>query len=171
MKRILTLFLICCLHANTCFSQQLAEKAYKRRNERKNTLHGELVGSTFGLGISYERKVYDDSSLQLNLRAGVGTIIFLNAVPLVGVNCLLGKKQHLFELGANVVRTFAVELFGNTTVYAFANPVIGYRFQNRHGLIFRASFTPMIPVYDPDNWIDNNRLFIPLGGVSLGYSF
>jgi hypothetical protein len=83
----------------------------------------------------------------------------------------LGKKAHRFELGINGVRAFAIELFGSTTVYAFANPVIGYRVQNRHGLIFRASFTPMIPIYDPDDWIADNRYFIPLGGISLGYAF
>lgn len=171
MKKILGVFLICFISMSSCLGQSAGKKTLKSRFDRKNSLYGELVGSTFGLGLSYERKFYDDSTIQLNLRTGVGTIIFLNAFPLVGMNCLIGRKQHLFELGTNVLRTFAIELFGSSTVYVLANPVIGYRFQNPYGIIFRLSFTPMIPVYDPDNWISNSRIIIPLGGISMGYIF
>lgn len=152
-------------------AQQLDPEIYSDRSWRKNRIYGELIGSTFGLGINYERTLVTDSSIELNARIGVGSIIFVSAVPLIGVNMLVGKNKNRFEIGVNGIRTYAFGIMGGEATYFFVNPVLGYRYQGNDGLIFRFTFSPMVEAYDPDNWVSNDRPFLPLAGISLGFSF
>lgn len=171
MKRLALLAMLVLLGSGFSVAQELDPDLYPKRSRNKNHLYGELIGSTFGLGLSYERTVVSDTSIQLNVRVGTGTIIFVNAVPLVGMNILIGKKENLLEIGANGIRTYAFGILGGESTYLLVNPVIGYRYQGASGFIFRATFTPMIEAYDPDDWVSNDRPFLPLAGISLGFSF
>ncbi len=152
-------------------AQELDPEIYSDRSRKKNRIYGELIGSTFGLGLNYERTLVSDSSIELNVRIGVGSIIFVSAVPLVGVNMVLGKSKNRLEIGANGVRTYAFGIMGGESTYVFVNPVIGYRYQGNDGFIFRFTFSPMIEAYDPDDWVVNDRPFLPLAGISLGFAF
>lgn len=76
---------------------------------------------------------------------------------------LWGKKRSFFELGAGI----SIYPRLNSDNYADDGPVtlhgvIGYRYQKKDGLLFRAGFTPFQRI---NNW------FLPLVGVSLGYSW
>lgn len=171
MNRTALLAMLLLLSSGFSVAQELDPDIYPKRGRNKNHLYGELIGSTFGLGVSYERTAVSDTSIQLNVRVGTGTIIFVNAVPLVGMNILIGKKKNLLEIGANGIRTYAFGILGGESTYLLVNPVIGYRYQGASGLLFRATFTPMIEAFDPDDWVSNDRPFLPLAGVSLGFSF
>jgi hypothetical protein len=137
---------------------------------RENSIYGELLGSGFLLSINYEREIHRIDNVQVNFRVGFGSAIFITAVPLIGMNFLIGKRENFFELGFNGVRTYAIDFFGGEGNYVLGNPVLGYRFQGDKGLIFRASFTPFFSLYDPEQWLQS-QFFIPFAGVSLGYKF
>ena len=137
---------------------------------RKNSIYGELLGSGFLLSLNYERELYRNENVKFNFRIGTGTAIFVNAVPLAGVNLLFGKNNNNFELGFNGIRTYAISIMGGDGNYVLANPVLGYRYVSDKGLVFRASFTPFFQLYDPDDWV-TDELFVPFAGISLGYSF
>jgi hypothetical protein len=76
----------------------------------------------------------------------------------------LGGRRHRLEMGGGVS---GMLLDGNFTGI-MAHGVIGYRYQKKKGLLFRAGFTPMffIPFTDEGNFAP-----IPWAGISLGYSF
>ena len=76
---------------------------------------------------------------------------------------LVGKKKSFFEIGAGI----SVYPRFNSEDYIDDGPVslhgvIGYRYQKKNGLLFRAGFTPFKRI---------NDMFLPLIGVSLGYSW
>ena len=78
---------------------------------------------------------------------------------------LSGEKKSL-EIGGG----FSTAMTNNWDVGGILiHGVIGYRYQKKNGLFFRAGFTPLyiIPVNSPD--VDQRLL--PFPGLSLGYSF
>lgn len=76
---------------------------------------------------------------------------------------LKGKKRSFFELGAGI----SLYPHFNSNHYQNDSPVslhgaIGYRYQKKNGLLFRAGLYPFKRI---NNW------FLPIPGVSLGYSW
>lgn len=139
-------------------------------NPRKNSIYGELLGSGFLLSVNYERELHRAENLRVNFRIGIGSAIFVNAVPLTGLNFLIGQRRRFLELGMNGIRTYSFDFFGGTGQYVLGNPIIGYRFQGDEGFLFRATFTPFFQLYDPQDWIPDDT-FLPFAGISLGYKF
>jgi len=171
--KILCVFLLVIFKTSNCLEAQVLDPEIYPNAEtkvRKNSIYGELFGSGFLLSLNYERELYRDENVKFNFRIGTGTAIFVNAVPLVGVNLLFGKNNNNFELGFNGIRTYAISIMGGDGNYVLANPVLGYRYVSDKGLVFRASFTPFFQLYDPDDWV-TDELFVPFAGISLGYSF
>jgi hypothetical protein len=133
-----------------------------------NALYVELLGSTYGIGLSYERKIVSSEALRLNARIGVGTLFLVSSVPTVGFNALAGRKRSFLELGFNANRTYALDIFfAGANTYWLGNPILGYRYIADSGFIFRASFTPFINVFNAD--IGNG--FVPFLGLSFGRTF
>lgn len=175
MKNIILLFLVafvCKLSAQDTnyIYVKPAPKIHKEsaQNDSKNAVYFELLGSTYGFGLSYERKLVSTPSLSMNARVGVGTLILVNAVPTFGLNALLGKEKHFLELGFNATRTYGIDLFsiqGNITW--IGNPILGYRFISENGFVFRFSFTPLVNAFSSDLGYD----FLPFGGISFGKAF
>lgn len=91
---------------------------------------------------------------------GDGSSVFY--LPL-GINYLIGKEKHFFEMGAGVTPVFGVEDGDSVISEPFGHLIFGYRFQSpKDGLTFRAFACPVF------NSID----FIPYyGGISAGYKF
>lgn len=138
------------------------------RSSSKNAVYFELLGSTFGIGINYERRIINAPMLALNARIGVGSLILVNAFPAFGLNTLIGKEKHFLELGFNTIRTYGIDLFsiqGNITW--IGNPILGYRFISPNGFLFRLSFTPLVNTFSDDLGSD----FFPFGGISIGKMF
>ena len=171
--KILCVFFLVIFKTSNCLEAQVLDPEIYPNAEtkvRKNNIYGELFGSGFLLSLNYERELYRDENVKFNFRIGTGTAIFVNAVPLAGVNLLFGKNNNNFELGFNGIRTYAISIMGGDGNYVLANPVLGYRYVSDKGLVFRASFTPFFQLYDPDDCV-TDELFVPFAGISLGYSF
>jgi hypothetical protein len=82
----------------------------------------------------------------------------------LGINYLIGKEKHFFELGAGVTPGIGNENGGDTALSeTFGHLLFGYRFQPiNNGFTFRAFVCPVF------NSID----FIPYyAGLSAGYKF
>lgn len=77
----------------------------------------------------------------------------------------LTGKRHRLELGGGLCPGFGTSE-GLAAMAVYGN--IGYRYQKKKGLIFRAAFTPFvgIPLSKDDNYT-----VMPWAGISLGYSF
>lgn len=75
-----------------------------------------------------------------------------------------GGKRHRLEMGGGL----SVNFDDGAIFNMFVHGVIGYRYQKKKGLLFRAGFTPMFAIPFTD---EGKYAFIPLAGVSLGYSF
>lgn len=75
-----------------------------------------------------------------------------------------GGKRSRLEIGGGLSTNFNAGEFYNM----FIHGVIGYRYQKKKGLLFRAGFTPMfvIPLTE-----EVKSAVIPWAGISLGYSF
>jgi hypothetical protein len=162
----------CCWSANT-FAQIDTiryDRSLQSEKQTKNAIYGELGGSGFLLSMHYERSLWQNETVKLNARIGVGSAIFVNAVPLIGVNACMGKNSSRLELGFNAIQTYAFGLFGGDGFFILGNPVIGYRYEGKKGLLFRAALTPFFVLDDPDNWVDEGRI-IPSAGISFGYAF
>ncbi len=100
------------------------------------------------IGVGYSKFVGDGSS-----------VFYL---PL-GINYLIGKEKHFFEMGAGVTPVFGVDNGDTVISEPFGHLIFGYRFQSpKDGFTFRAFACPVF------NSID----FIPYyGGLSVGYKF
>ena len=135
----------------------------------KNSYYFELLGSTYGLGVSYELKLATTSNVMLNARIGIGSLIFVNAAPTIGLNALFGKEKHFLEIGLNAIRSYDVAFFSNNNwnINWLANPVFGYRLITSEGVIFRISVTPFFNNITQGYGVN----FIPFGGLSLGKMF
>ena len=77
----------------------------------------------------------------------------------------LGGKRHRFEIGGGLTGGFSNELHLSVIVFHGA---IGYRYQKKKGLFFRAGFTPFYSMFL--NSSDRNVIY-PFAGLSFGYSF
>jgi len=77
----------------------------------------------------------------------------------------LGGERHRFELGGGLS-----SVIGSSQGLASLalHGVVGYRYQKKKGLIFRAGFTPFISIPIAE---DARFMVVPWAGVSLGYSF
>ena len=76
----------------------------------------------------------------------------------------LGGVRHRFETG---IGSSAI-ITGDGLEGVSLNGVIGYRYQKKKGLIFRAGFTPLFLISLTG---EGSNRFLPFIGLSLGYSF
>ena len=75
-----------------------------------------------------------------------------------------GGKRHRLEMGGGLSINFG----DGDILNMFVHGVIGYRYQKKKGLLFRAGFTPMFVIPFTD---EGNYAVIPWAGISLGYCF
>jgi hypothetical protein len=73
-------------------------------------------------------------------------------------------KRHRLETGGGISGIITMDGFAGMAVHG----TIGYRYQKKEGLLFRAGFTPIVGI--PFNE-EGKFAFVPFPGVSLGYSF
>jgi len=85
-------------------------------------------------------------------------------IPSVNAYYLVGKRNRI-EIGGGT-GTFLSTYEGMASLLVFGN--VGYRYQKKMGLIFRAGFTPFvaIPICEKSRFV-----VMPWIGLSLGYSF
>lgn len=75
-----------------------------------------------------------------------------------------GGKRHRLETGGGLSVNFKDGAIYNLYIHG----IIGYRYQKKRGLLFRAGFTPVLVIPLTD---EGNYAVIPWLGLSLGYCF
>lgn len=148
-KRYLPLIIILFL------TTQLFAQEKDDNNESGTAFFFEMGGKWF-----YSANI--DFSINKSNRYSLGVSpVYGDIVPTVMYYHLGGKKSR-FEIGCGIgyviILTEDVEHedFKGITFHG----VIGYRYQKKNGLLFRAGFTPLI----------FSDVFLPLVGISFGYS-
>lgn len=76
-----------------------------------------------------------------------------------------GGKRHRLEIGGGLSGVIdQPDGFAGLMIHG----VVGYRYQKKKGLIFRAGLTPSYTI----PFLESGRyMFLPLPGISVGYSF
>ena len=170
--RLLITLLVLLFFNNTLQAQNDTIRYYKKSESAvtkvaQNKIYGELLGSGFGISANYERCVWQNDVVSINARIGIGSVIIINALPILGFNACLGKGESKFEVGINALRVYSLDFYSgdfNTSIYA--NPIVGYRYESREGFLFRFAFTPFI---NPNSNADFT--FFPWLGISFGGAF
>lgn len=76
-----------------------------------------------------------------------------------------GGQRYRFELGGGLSAVFTqTDGMAGMGIHG----VVGYRYQKKKGLIFRIGFTPFLGIPFTET---GKTMFVPLIGISLGYSF
>lgn len=141
-------------------------------------VYGEFLGTGIGLSLNYDMRLQPDRKDGFGFRAGLGYIPDeyegnWTLLPL-GVNYVLGKRKHGFEMGLGVTffhnasgANFFTELYDDEPRRKITSAEIfnvGYRYQASPKLFLRATnsfmYTGMGYFYPP--------IFL---GLSAGYSF
>lgn len=100
-------------------------------------------------------------------------------VPL-NINFMFGRYSNLFEIGfgatyLNVYQNYdkSIGKYSDNVTYVGLNGNIGFRHQNTEGgWFYRIGFTPMLSVLNyNDIPIIKDKIFLPMAGVSVGWTF
>lgn len=155
MKKVtfITILLLCFYFSSHGQEQKL---------QRKNAVFAEGAGAiVLGAGLVYERYFYATSLTNLSLRGGIGLVeSFSRPSPHIGGSVLFGKKFYL-EAGANYISN-PYNFDTNTALQT----LVGFRYQNfSDGFLFRIFYVLPVGIFLPES------IYIPYGGISLGYAF
>jgi hypothetical protein len=110
-------------------------------------------------------------SLNVDFRKKATYAISIGIQPLEGLlpNVMYyhfcGNRRR-FEIGGGISGGFSKEIKLDVVLI---HGVIGYRFQKKKGLFFRAGITPFYVIFLTDK--ERSNKFYPFAGLSLGYSF
>jgi hypothetical protein len=117
----------------------------------------ELLGKGF-LSVNVDYRITESHAVSIGLQPLEGLM------PDVMYYYLSGKR-HRFEIGGGLSLGFTNTLsLGGILIHG----IVGYRYQKKKGLFFRAGFTPLYTIFISNS---NRNSFLPLAGISLGYSF
>jgi hypothetical protein len=164
MKYKLTI-LLWLLTSGLAFSQEQDQKPIR------NAVYLELGGNATFYSLNYDRNILIQDRHHLGARLGVsyfGGDSSMTSLPL-SFNYLYGPKRDFLEVGFGP--TFAFFSPQNLRVAAFFG-TLGYRHQDftKAAWLWRITFNPFIAEYSSDkgylNWV-----WMPFGGISIGYSF
>lgn len=139
----------------------------------RKAIFAEFLGSSPLLSLNYDMRLKRHVNDGFGIKAGFGLGVILESeqakfnrylsFPL-GVNYIIGRKNHGLESGINITPQVALSKPGNSNMF---EPVVylnaGYRYQPiTNGLLFRLAWTPDVtPGYFNPVWF----------GASVGYSF
>jgi hypothetical protein len=117
----------------------------------------ELMGKGF-FSVNVDFRFRESHALSIGIQP------FEGLLPNVMYYYLCGKR-HRIEIGTGLSAGFSKGLSLEVLLY---HGVVGYRYQKKSGLFFRAGFTPLYIMFlnDPDR-----NKFYPFPGLSLGYCF
>ena len=133
----------------------------------RNSFYLELGGNSIAYSVNYDRLVGDYFSIRF------GTMYFpeikvhrktaSGGISLFSMlNFLVGNENHKLESGLGPLFITKPDFSFNEFGYAITG-TLGYRYQQRTGgFLFRIGFTPY---YDL-----RTDFFVPMGGLSFGYS-
>ncbi len=124
-----------------CLSGLAAQKLQKdsiQTTQRlfENSFSVELLGSSMLLSVNYERFLTENFSL----RIGLGPFPIAFSIPISLNTYLFTNNGHSMEIGGGYVLAWFSSRGIDARPYAVAR--IGYNYQDRHGFLFKATFTP-----------------------------
>ena len=158
----------------------------------KNIVYMELLGSGFLYSINYERVLWTKEKKAVTARIGLsqrGSFYSKKLNELfapVALSFLYGKNKSKLELGAGLLAhsnkngSTREEIKEHGESFPLSPPfevfpiaIIGYRFQPKtKGIVFRASFTPIVDRLFLPGYFTYNKIHIWWwGGMSIGYIF
>lgn len=177
----ITIFLL--IYCNVSFGQ---DSIPTDNGNRKNAVYIELAGRGY-FSFNYDRAFGNKNRVSFgfgwnHMETNVDSLKAIEnevvgdheASPYLVLNTqysrLIGKGPHYLELGFGTVITlfdlenigFANNLYEDESILTIY-PLIGYRYESSKGLLFMASFNPLIQI--PQGY------FWPIPGISLGYMF
>ena len=144
----------------------IPENSHKKLNHsiRSNILFVELGGSAPDYSLNYCRTTRLTTSLNLSVRAGIGTQgdfdVFFGVGPLIGISAdWFGKANH-FETGLALSNMFVREESDANNLSA----IVGYKYHDpNHAFFFRISLTPYY--YNQPGFESRFKMW---GGISFG---
>jgi hypothetical protein len=117
----------------------------------------ELFGKGFlSLNVDFRRKE--------TYAISIGAALIEEGVSPNVMGYYFAGKRHRIETGGGI----SGNIMDGTIINMMVHGVIGYRYQKKKGLLFRAGFTPMFVIPFTD---ESKYAIIPWAGLSLGYSF
>jgi len=117
----------------------------------------EFLGKGF-LSLNVDYRFKQSQALSIGIQPMEGLMPDLMYYYLFG-------KRHRLELGGGLSLGFSNQLkLGGVVLHG----TVGYRYQKKKGFFFRAGFTPLYSIFFSQS---DRNVFLPLAGISLGYSF
>jgi len=131
----------------------IIEKTLKLDEKPGNAYYFELLGRGSFFSIMHEWRI--SNNFGINTGIGYPSVQF-------GINRFYGKSKSRFEIGAYASYTFSDKLLWDNML--LLTVLIGYRYQQKNGLLFRIGLSPGIAFFP-------NELTIGMvPGISIGYS-
>jgi hypothetical protein len=146
-----------------------AQDAPSLDNVHKYSIYGELGGNALIYSLNYDQLLVIKQSYRTSLRVGAGFIPHVYLGIPVEVNTMFGKHDHFLETGLGITPVLGDYKGGAFTPSLMAVGRIGYRHQSPDGgQIVRIGVNLLSFIYSFEN--KNDRLFMPWGGISWGYT-
>ena len=140
-----------------------------------NVVYFEIGGQGIGFSLNYENRFREDFSLRIG-----GSYLIVGIGGSLGISYLTHPKSyHHIEFGVGVTYVHASSIYDGDTATEDLLPSlsVGYRYQSPEGgFFFKAMFTTFFDLTKGNSGrfeIGENLsvVFIPLGGMALGWSF
>lgn len=168
------------LFASFFFTFASFAQNYNGDKEAKNSVYLDIMGTGGWYSLNYERILFTKDKLDLGISSGASVTHFKDfdrrfnpdfSIPL-SLNAFYGKNHHL-EVGVGSTFASVVRADEDYLAQRYLNinltMTLGYRYQKPGGgFLFRAAYTPIIPVY---RQISENGEFKNWFSLSFGYSF
>jgi len=170
MKKALTILLLC----KMCIISTSLSAQIDYRNASQSVAYFEMLGQGGLATLNYDQR-FTKSTNGPGFRVGIGYINvgkFSGYTLPVGLNYLEGGNSKYLELGLGLTygKMGIIDKFDNEPRLA-ANLFVGFRYQPEEpGLNIRVGISAFYGnIKKPDK--ENEGFFIPLPGISLGYTF
>jgi hypothetical protein len=148
------------------------------REEARNAVYLELLGSGGLFSLNYEREIADGVLARAGFGSWASSSFWSDAettvttVPLT-VALVRGRGRHRLELGGGMTvgRRTRDTFDGSSGNFVSWTGLVGYRYEKpNRGFLFRAGATPFYG-FGAEDVAYPERGFFPSFGISLGYSF
>jgi len=129
------------------------------------SVYFELLGKHF-YSINIDKRINKSKAIGFGFLEFEGEVGEWNIIPSI-MFYKFGGAKYRTEFGIGLSSLINEN---NGLDWIFVNGVIGYRYQQKNGLLFRIGFTPILGFSDKERGTVD-VLLLPSVGISLGYSF
>jgi hypothetical protein len=157
------------LFAALFFKTSHAQQQEPFSDVRRHSIYAELGGNNLIYSINYDKLVKIKEQYRLSMRVGAGYIPnVILGVP-VEANVLAGRRSDFIEMGLGFTPVLGDHTKAGFTPSLIGVGRIGYRHQSpQRGYLLRIGVNMIAFLYSYGKRSD--RLFLPWGGISWGYT-